>query len=327
LQRLRNSDDPKIEVSAVKSLFVTAVASAAMILSGGSNIDAVSIGSAFADEDAQSLPPAQVVVVRAKNACFSEAIHVTGFLVARKQAVVTLDAPGYQISEVLAAEGEQVKSGQALARLTRENGEEAQPNSPASMTLKSPVAGIVMRSSAVVGATASSLRQEPLFLIAVDNEIELEAEVPSIHLPALSPGQRARVLMDDNRELSGTVRRVPSTVDRSSQLGEARISLELVSGLRVGMFARATIDADRSCGISVPRSAVMYQTGGTSVQVVRGDVVETRAVRVGFHSDTEAEIRSGVQEGDMVVASAGSSLRNGDKVTPIISNSIRSELP
>jgi multidrug efflux pump subunit AcrA (membrane-fusion protein) len=308
----------------VKLHSVAKVAFAGMMLVVG--ISALPFDSLRAEESAQDtkgLPPAQVVVVRAVNACFSESVHVTGFLVARKQAAVTLDAPGYQISDVLASEGDQVNSGQTLVRLTRESGDAGAPPGPATATLKAPMAGVIMQSAAVVGATASSMRQGPLFLIAVNNEIELEAEVPSIHLPLLSPGQRARVFLDDNRELSGAVRRVPSAVDQGSQLGKARISLDPVSGLRVGLFARATINADRSCGISVPRAAVTYQTGGTSIQVVRGNVVETRQVRVGFHSDTETEIRSGLREGDLVVASAGSSLRNGDKVTPIISNSVR----
>ena len=299
-----------------------------MILTSG--IAAISLDSAYAQEpeqDAKGLPPAQVVVVRATNACFSEQVHVSGFLVPRQRAVVTFDAPGYQISDVLVAEGDRVNSGQTLVRLLRESGESGAPPGPTSTTLKAPVAGVVMQSAAVVGATASSMRQEPLFMIAVDNDIELEVEVPSIHLPTLSPGQRARVFLDDNRELSGRVRRVPSAVDQGTQLGKVRISIDPVSGLRIGMFARARIDADRSCGISVPRSAVTYQTGGTSVQVVRENVVETRQVSVGFHSDTETEIRSGLQEGDLVVASAGSSLRNGDRVTPIIANSIRTDRP
>jgi multidrug efflux pump subunit AcrA (membrane-fusion protein) len=301
---------------------------AGVILISGSNIAAFPVEYAVA-ADAELLPSAQVVVVRATKACFSEAIHVTGFLVARKEAVVTLESPGYQLAEVLAREGDQVIAGQTLVRLKRESGEAASSgnNTKETMTLKAPVAGMVMRSTAVVGATASSLGQEPMFLIAVNSEIELEAEVPSIHLPALSPGQRARIFLNDNRELSGWVRRVPSAVNQNTQLGRARISLEPVSGLRVGIFAQATIDADRSCGISVPRSAVTYQTGGTSVQVVHDNVIETRRVDVGFHSDTDTEIRAGLQEGDMVVANAGSSLRNGDRVTPIVANSLRTELP
>ena len=82
------------------------------------------------------------------------------------------------------------------------------------------------------------------------------------------------------------------------------------------MFARATIDADRSCGISVPRAAVHYRTEGPRVQVVRDNVIETRVVQVGFHSDMDIEIRDGLREGDLIVANAGSSLRDGDRVNP-----------
>ena len=83
------------------------------------------------------------------------------------------------------------------------------------------------------------------------------------------------------------------------------------------MFARATIAADYSRGIPVPRSAVLYRTDGPTVQVVRGNVIETRLVRVGYHSDTDTEILEGVRDGELVVANAGGSLGDGDKVKPV----------
>ena len=183
-------------------------------------------------------------------------------------------------------------------------------------TLKAPASGLVTRSTAAIAATASPAPGEPLFRIAIDNEIELEADIPSIHVPMLASGQSARVQLDDGRELYGRVRLVPAAVDQRTQLGRARVSLERASGPRLGMFARATIDANRSCGISVPRSAVTYRTEGTSVQIVRNDVIATRKVRIGFHSDDDIEIRDGLREGDTVVANAGSSLRDGDRSSP-----------
>ena len=83
------------------------------------------------------------------------------------------------------------------------------------------------------------------------------------------------------------------------------------------MFASATIDANRSCGVSVPRTAVYHRTEGTSVQIVHDNTIEKRLVQIGLHSDTHTEIRDGLREGEMVVADAGSSLRHGDKVRPI----------
>jgi len=272
--------------------------------------------------ESNSQPGAQVVVVEATTACFSASIRVTGFLVAREEAVVTLDAPGASVVEVLAREGDRVTAGQTLARVNRPSG--PGPDGAAkTTTLRSPAAGVITRSTAVVGATASPMSPDPLFRIAVDNAIELEADVPSIHVPALAAGQTARAEIAAGRELSGQVRLVPAAIDQRTQLGRARISLERDPQLRLGMFVRATIDAKRSCGVSIPRSAVRYRSQGTSVQLVRDDIIETRSVQVGLNSDTNTEIVSGVREGDMVVANAGSSLRDGDKVIPIVADTAR----
>jgi RND family efflux transporter MFP subunit len=189
----------------------------------------------------------------------------------------------------------------------------APPAPPTNLNLKAPAAGRITRATAVIGATANP-RADPLFRIAIDGEIELEAEVPSIHVPKLASGQTARIEIEDGRELSGSVRLVPAEINPMSQLGRVRISVERDPSLRLGSFARATIDASRSCGVSVPKAAVLYKTEGTSVQVVRGKAVETRRVRVGFHSDLNVEIRDGVNEGDLIVANAGTSLRDGDQV-------------
>jgi multidrug efflux pump subunit AcrA (membrane-fusion protein) len=263
---------------------------------------------------------AQVVVVRAKNACFSSMIRVTGFLVARQEAIVSLDVPGLRVTEVLANEGDKVTAGQTLVRLARQSAEGPQPPGGSLTALRAPAAGVVTRSTASIGATAPAGPAEPLFRIAVDNEIELEAEIPSVHVPELAAGQPARVEIDGNRDLSGRVRLVPAAIDRRTQLGRARLSLDRDPALKLGTFARATIEANRSCGVSVPGSAVLYRTGGASVQVVRDDVVERHTVQVGLRSDTDIEIREGVRDGDLVVANAGSSLRDGDKVRPVVTD-------
>jgi RND family efflux transporter MFP subunit len=176
----------------------------------------------------------------------------------------------------------------------------------------------VTRSTATVGAVAS-LRAEPLYRIMINNEIELEVEVPSIQLPKLRADgrQTARVEVGNGTEVTGRVRLVPGEVDRMTQLGRVRLSIDHNPSLRIGMFARAAIDASRSCGVAVPRSAVTYRTEGTSVQVIRNGVVETRRIRTGLRSDIDIEIRDGVSEGDVLVASAGTSLHDGDAVKPV----------
>ena len=257
---------------------------------------------------------AVVVVARSTNACFSDMIRVTGFVVPRKEAVVNADLEGSKVSELLVHEGDHVTENQELARLTPPptGGAGAKP---ASIVLRAPIAGLITQVNTIVGAPASP-QAGPIFRIALNNELELNAEVPSIHILKLNPGATARISRDDGPDVTGRVRVVAPDIDRKTQLGHVRLSLSYNPSLRVGMFARATIDAKRSCGVAIPRSAIDHLT----VQVVKGNTVETRRVRVGLVSDTSIEILDGVTEGEIVVADAGTSLHDGDQIKTVFAD-------
>lgn len=275
-------------------------------------------------------PPVMAIVARASTACFSAAIRVDGLITPRREAIVLPDQEGSVVTEVLATEGDIVTAGQDLVRLKRPPGPPT-PGVPADavQTVPAPAAGLIVSSSAVVGSTASARPQppmmqvRPLFRIAVGGEVEFVADVPGIHVPQLAPKQTARVTLEDGRDLNGHVRVVSADIDPRSQLARVRVTVDSDASVRVGTFAHATIDATRSCGVAVPRSAVRYQTAGTTVQVVTNGVIETRHVQVGLVSDAEAEIRDGVSESELIVANAGTSLRDGDRVKPIFADEAR----
>ena len=107
-------------------------------------------------------------------------------------------------------------------------------------------------------------------------------------------------------------------IDRTTQLGHVRITLTKTPALKVGMFARANIDAKRSCGVAIPATAIDHLT----VQVVKGNTVETRQVRVGLVSDTSTEILEGLEVGEIVVADAGTSLHDGDQIKTMFADEL-----
>jgi RND family efflux transporter MFP subunit len=183
------------------------------------------------------------------------------------------------------------------------------------LVLRAPAAGLVMKSTARIREMASP-QAEPLFQIVVDNEIELEAQIPSIHIAKLKSGEIARITVAGSAERVGKVRLVAPDIDQKSQLGKVRLVVGKEAALRVGMFASANIDAKRSCGVAIPRGALESRVEGTSVRVVRGNIVEMRRVTVGLLSDDSAEIREGLNDGEVVVANAGSSLHDGDTINP-----------
>jgi len=266
-----------------------------------------------------------VIAVKAVSACFSDRVRVTGFTVPHGEVFASIDGDGFKVTEVLVQEGERVKTGQVLAKVARMGdpsaagaagrppaGAGAAPPTTSSNVL-APAAGTVTRRTAVVGAFASP-QAEPLFRIALDGQIELDVEVPSTQMAKLKVGQPARVAVENGPEINGRIRIVGGEIEQRTQMGRVRLLLDEDPSLRAGMFARATIDAARSCGVSVPRSAIFQRTDGTSVQVIRDGVVATRQVQIGLLSDFSVEIRLGLKEGDLIVATAGTSLHDGDQV-------------
>jgi multidrug efflux pump subunit AcrA (membrane-fusion protein) len=266
------------------------------------------------DPDEKENPSnALVIVTKSTNACFSDMVRGTGFIVPRREAVVGVDQEGSKVSDVFVREGDMVTENQELARLTpppSQPGAQGGGGRPANPTsLRAPAAGLVTEVRTVAGAPASP-QAGPMFRISVNNEIELDAEVPSVHLLKLNPGATARISRDNAPDLVGRVRQISPQIDRTTQLGHVKISLAGNPSLKVGMFARANIDAKRSCGVAVPLTAIDHLT----VQVVKGNTVETRKVRVGLVSDTATEILDGLDVGETVVADAGSSLHDGDQI-------------
>ena len=263
-------------------------------------------------EEKETTSKALVMVTKSTNACFSDLVRVTGFVVPRREAVVGVDQEGSRVSDLLVREGEMVSENQELARLALPPPQPGAPGAgsrPAPTSLRAPAAGLLTQVNTIVGAPASP-QAGPMFRIAVNNEIDLDAEVPAVHMMKLNPGATVRVSRDNGPDLAGRVRLVSPQIDRTTQLGHVRITLTNHPSLKIGMFAQASIDAKRSCGVAIPRTAIDHLT----VQVVKGNTVETRHVRVGLVSDTSTEILEGLDVGEIVVADAGSSLHDGDQI-------------
>src|ERR1700730_2118223 len=265
-------------------------------------------------EEKETSGQALVVVTKSTNACFSDMVRVTGFIVPRREAQVGVDQEGSKVTDLFVREGDMVTDNQELARLTPPPQQQQQAgqsggSKPGPVSLRAPGPGLVTEVRTAVGAPASP-QAGPMFRISINNEIELDAEVPSFQLLKLNPGATVRISRDDAPDVVGKVRQISPQIDRSTQLGHVRISLTNNPSLKVGMFARANIDAKRSCGVAVPRTAIDHLT----VQVVKGNTIETRRVKVGLVSDTSTEILEGLDVGEIVVADAGTSLHDGDQI-------------
>jgi multidrug efflux pump subunit AcrA (membrane-fusion protein) len=268
-------------------------------------------------KEKEAVTEALVVVTKSTNACFSDLVRVTGFVVPRREATVGADQEGSKVTDLFVREGDTVTDNQELARLSAPPQQPGQRSSNGPVSLRAPAPGLLTEVRTAVGAPASP-QAGPMFRIAINNEVELDAEVPSVHMPKLNTGVTARITRDNAPDLIGRVRLVSPQIDRNTQLGHVRIAVTNNPTLKIGQFARASIDAKRSCGVAIPRTAIDHLT----VQVIKSNIVETRKVRVGLSSDSSTEILEGLDVGEIVVADAGSSLHDGDQVKTMFADEL-----
>jgi RND family efflux transporter MFP subunit len=184
-----------------------------------------------------------------------------------------------------------------------------------------PADGIISRRMARVGGFAAGAA-EPMFRIVAKGEVELDAEVTEMRVGALKEGQKAKV-ETAGITVEGTVRLVSPEIDKATRLGRVRIYLGDKEALRVGAFARGTIEVAKSHGLAVPASAVLYEAEGAVVQVVRNNRVERQRIATGLAAGALVEVRQGLAQDDLVVARSGTFLRDGDAVRPVLADKTR----
>lgn len=209
---------------------------------------------------------------------------------------------------VAAEEAEYTQAEAQLAEARRER---------ARAVIEAPVAGIVSERKARAGALAGS---EPLVSLIRDGEIELAAEVPESDLSLLKVGQASRVTLSDGTVVPGRIRLVSPKIDRETRLGTAYIALEgKGAALFSGAFGRAEVEVAQRNAILVSDSALLHgaQPSDASVFVVVDGKAVKRNVELGARQNGKVEIRSGLRDGERVIAKAGPLLRDGEPVTPV----------
>ena len=262
-----------------------------------------------ADDDAPKGPA--VTVLKATKSCFSDIVEATGTIIAREETSVRPERPGLKVTDVLAEAGDTITAGQALARLALPEG--------GTLQVTAPVAGVIASSTAQIGAPASA-KGEALFSIVARSEYDLVGLVPTSDMPKLAVNQPATVRFAGIGDIEGKVRRIAPTVEPNIQQGVVYIGITTPRRLLINSSGRALIKTGQSCNVAVPLTAVQYSPAGTLVQVIRGNRVETKGVEIGLMSGGQVEITKGVNEGDIVVARAGTLLREGDPVRPVMAS-------
>ena len=179
----------------------------------------------------------------------------------------------------------------------------------AQLTLRAPIAGVVVRRNAVVGQPVAT--DETIATIADLSEVWFLARVFERDLEHVRVGAQAQVQLNayKTERFQGPIEYLGKEIDPTARTILARIRLTNRGDLlRIGLFGTARLDRDeaskRPPTLVVPRDA-LTDVLDNSVVFVRlaspENTFEMRDVRVGQSSALKVEILSGVKEREEVV--------------------------
>lgn len=191
--------------------------------------------------------------------------------------------------------------------------------------ITAPFAGVITQRFANLGAlmqagTSSSTQAMPLVRLSQDDLFRLVIPVPESYVRYIKIGDPVSVMVPAlNRTFPGKVARFSVDVREDTRTMHTEVDVANPDRLLIpGMYAEATITLEHKANVpAVPLQAVDHQSDKTIVDVVSpSGQIEIRPVTLGIQTSNEAEVTSGLQDGEMVVVSDRSGLKAGEQVTP-----------
>jgi RND family efflux transporter MFP subunit len=198
--------------------------------------------------------------------------------------------------------------------------------------IRAPFSGVAISKDAQPGEMVSPVSagggftRTGICTIVDMRSLEIEVDVNESYINRVQPDQDVTAVLDAYPDWpipARVITTVPAA-DRQKATVLVRIGFRELDprilpdmGVKV-TFLRAAGDAGAAATTQavtlVPRAAVRTTGDTAHVFVVRGDVVERRAIRVGGTDGDRLEVQAGLQAGDRVVLSPPESLQDGSRV-------------
>ncbi len=181
--------------------------------------------------------------------------------------------------------------------------------------ISSPVSGIVSQRRIEVGEIVSP--SNPIFKINNISEVKVRGSIPETYIPLVKPGMKATILVDayPGREFSGSLKIISPAVDPKTRTTEVEIRIENPEMLlKPGMFARAVIDVgERKAPFVLQQALRRFEGTGTHyVYVVdENKRARIREIKIGERKGERVEVKEGLLEGELVVLTVTSAIRDG----------------
>ena len=160
---------------------------------------------------------------------------------------------------------------------------------------------------------------QTLFTIALTGNTEIRVPLDERILPQLALQQNATVISDayPDQSFPARINFIAPSIDPQRGTVEVRLTVDPVPNfLRQDMTVSVNVETDkRERALTIPNDALGSIKGDKAlVLMVRDGKIQRQQITLGLRGLAISEVKSGLSEGDQVLADAESSLQDGAKV-------------
>lgn len=182
--------------------------------------------------------------------------------------------------------------------------------------ISSPVNGFVSKRSVDPGAFVS--QNVPVVDVVDISTVRLVANVVEKDLKELKTGNSTRVEVDafPGEAFMGRIARVSPVLDPATRTAPIEIEIPNASArLKPGMYARVSVTTStKKEALVIPANAVADLGGRRGVFVPLNESAVFRAIELGTEQRDLVEVLGGLNEGDTIITTGSSALRDGDRI-------------
>lgn len=180
-------------------------------------------------------------------------------------------------------------------------------------TLRAPDAGVISARNVQPGQIVSGGGE--LLRLIRRGRLEWRAEVSENDLTRIKVGATVDLRGPSGDVVTGVIRAVSPSIDAQTRTALVYADLEKPGALRAGMFAEGRLRVGKAEVTVIPRQSVVFRDGYPYVFVMgEGSKVLQRRIDSGPPQGDFIEVRSGLKDGEKVVARGAGFLSDGDIV-------------
>ena len=234
----------------------------------------------------------------------------------------------------------QVDAAKAAADGAHQHAEAAQANNERVQAIQNytnvvaPIDGVVVWRYADTGAliqsgTDSNQSALPIIRLAQSTLLRLRMPIPEDDVQYVHEGDPMQIRIDAlNRSITGKIVRFTRSVNFETRTMETEVDVENRDlSISPGMYANTKLQlASANNVLTIPVEALTIRGDQQAVYVLDGDNhVHVRNVVVGLRGSKLAEIKSGLNQGERVIAGGQQKYNEGEQVSPILMHTQSSE--